>query len=106
MTKRTVPETSKEAYKQLSHQQVSTHHSKILFAMRLLNTPASMEVIAEKAGMTYEQCHKRFKELEIETLIFKNGKGKTKSGRACYLYSLVQQTKKIEERNLLQTELF
>lgn len=91
MSNRKFSDTSNAAYKELHPNMVSNHHGKILSAMRLLGVPVSMEGISDKAGLTYEQSHKRFSELEREGLIKKEGKGKTKAGRACWLYSLVKQ---------------
>jgi predicted ArsR family transcriptional regulator len=92
MSNRQKVDTSIGAWKELRPSMLASHYGKILAAMRLLNEPSSMEKIGDKAGLTYEQTHKRFSELERESLVFKNGKGKTKAGRSCYLYSLVNQT--------------
>jgi predicted transcriptional regulator len=51
-----------------------------------------MEKIAERAGMELNQVTRRMNEIEKEGLVYKQGKGKTKSGRACYLYVISKQS--------------
>jgi predicted transcriptional regulator len=88
-----VPSTSMEAYKMVHPDMKAGHHAKIMSAMRLLGIPCSMEEIAEKSGMDLAQVSRRVVELERDTIVFKNGKGRTSKGRPCFLYQLVRQTK-------------
>lgn len=104
--KSVVPSTSKEAWKQVHPKMLASHYGKLLSAMRILGKPSSMEEIGFVAGLTYEQSHKRFKEMCGESLIYINGQGKTKSGRKCNLYSLVNQTVKIEEQKFAHQKWF
>lgn len=92
MSNRKHSDTSSAAYRELHPNQVANHHGKILSAMRIFGQPLSMEQAADKAGLTYEQTHKRFAELQREGLIRQDGKGKTKAGRLCWLYSIVKQS--------------
>lgn len=93
--KRTVSPTSMEAYKMVHPNMKSSHHAKIMFTMRMIGVPCSMEQIANKSGMDLAQVSRRCVELERETLIYKNGTGKTSKGRPCSLYSLVNQQTKV-----------
>lgn len=97
MSKRKLSDTSLAAHKQVHPTMKANHHGKIMSAMRLLNKPSSMEQIAAKAKMEYAQIHKRMSELEREGLVAKEGKGTTKSGRSCYLYSIVRQSTMTDE---------
>lgn len=88
-----VPSTSMEAYKMVTDGMKAGHHAKIMSAMRLINVPCSMEEIAKRSGMDLAQVSRRVVELERDTIVFKNGKGRTSKGRPCFLYQLVKQSK-------------
>lgn len=89
---RKLSDTSMSAYKMVANDMRVNHWGKILFAMRLLGVPSSMEKIAERAGMELNQVTRRMNEIEREGLVHKEGKSKTKSGRACYLYVISRQS--------------
>jgi predicted ArsR family transcriptional regulator len=89
--KKKLSDTSMAAFKAVHPQMKIDHWSRILFAMRILNVPATMEQIAAKAGMELNQVTRRMNEIEKEGLVHKDGIGKTKSGRACSKYSILNQ---------------
>jgi predicted ArsR family transcriptional regulator len=99
--KKEFAETSMDAYKQVHPEMKKQHHQKIIEALRSLGI-ASMEQIAGKAGMELMQVSRRMNEIEADGFILKaEGKGKTSSGRSCFLYQLVPPTptEKVKELN-------
>ena len=99
--KKKLSDTSLAAYKMVANQMKVNHWGKILFAMRLLGVPASMEKISERAGMELNQVTRRMNEIEKEGLVHKNGKTKTKKGRMCYMYSISKQSEVQDKINEL-----
>lgn len=100
MSHRKVPDTSLAAYKQVHSEMKSNHYAKIMSTMRISGQPMSMEQIAEKLNWEVNKVSRRMSELEAETLVRKEGKGHTKSGRSCYLYVLVQQSVKTVRQDI------
>jgi predicted transcriptional regulator len=93
--------TSIDAFKQVHPEMKKAHYKKIKDALASLGT-ASMEQIADKAGMELVQVARRMSEILEEGYIVKaEWKGKTSSGRSCFLYQLVPPTppEKVKELN-------
>lgn len=94
--KRNLPETSISAYNQVHQNMKNDHWGKIMFAMRMLNKPASMEDIMKYLKWdNVARVSRRMAELVRDGVVYVNGVGKTSSGRSCQLYSL---TKHAEEK--------
>jgi DNA-binding Lrp family transcriptional regulator len=86
------PITSKQTYQMVTSEMKVNHYTRILFAMRVLDAPSSMQKIAEKAGLDYHAVGRRMGELELEGKVEKKGKGLTERNYPCALYALVKQT--------------
>jgi predicted ArsR family transcriptional regulator len=100
--KKQFAETSMDAYKMVHPEMKNIHHQKIKEALKSLGI-ASMEQIAKKAGMELTQVSRRMNEIEADGFIIKaEGKGKTSSGRPCFLYQLVPPLNAEDEKILNQ----
>lgn len=92
MPQRKNPQTSLEAYWALPPEQVSTHHSKIISAIRSLGGAATADMVAQKTGMQHVQINRRFIELAREEKIVNTKKKKlTRSGRNAFVFRLLNK---------------
>lgn len=88
MPKRKVAETSLEAWRSITQEQLSDHHAKILAALTDLKK-ASAEQISTHTNLHYWQITRRMSELERKNLIYKTGvKVATRTGRSAAVYAL------------------
>lgn len=88
MSKRKLPETSLEAWRSITPEQLSDHHAKILTALSELKK-ASAEQISTHTNLHYWQITRRMSELERKQLIYKTGaKVATRTGRSAAVYAL------------------
>lgn len=88
MTAKKLPETSLEAYKQVTPEMLSEHHRKIVSALQVLGS-STYEGIANHVNLDRHQVGRRLSELERMQIVYKPGQKKpTKSGRMAYCYSL------------------
>lgn len=88
MSKRKLPETSLEAWRSITPEQLSDHHAKILAALSELKK-ASAEQISTHTNLHYWQITRRMSELERKNLIYKTGtKVATRTGRNAAVYAI------------------
>lgn len=93
MKKKNFPETSREAWAQVTNEMISDHHKAILSALKILGT-ANYEKIASEVKLDRHQVGRRLKELEEKQLIYKPGtKTPSKRGRDCFDYKLTEPDK-------------
>lgn len=88
MSKRKVPDTSLEAWRSITNEQLSNHHAKILASLAQIKT-GSAEQISTHSNLSYWQITKRLSELVKKELIYNTGlKVPTRTGRSAYTYAL------------------
>lgn len=86
-----LPTTSIEAYKSVSPEMLTTHHSKIIEALRLSKKGLMYEQIAAQIKMDKHQVGRRLSELEAMQIIYKPGEKRlTSTSRSAYVYRLVE----------------
>lgn len=86
----THPETSLEAFREVTPQMLAEHHKTILIALKVLGN-GNYEQIATAVAMEKHQVGRRLKELEVMQLIYKTGEKRlTSTNRSAYVYKLVQ----------------
>jgi predicted transcriptional regulator len=86
-----LPDTSLAAYKAVSPEMLTNHHSKIIEALRLSKNGLMYEQIAAQVKLDKHQVGRRISELESMQIIYKPGeKRNTSTGRSAYVYKLVQ----------------
>ena len=104
MGKRKNPETSLEAWKSVTSEQLASHHNKILLALKKLKR-GNAEQISSFTSLNYWQVSRRISKLVAKQLIYRTGKKiKTRTGRDSYVYSIVKG--KSQEKKFIQKELF
>lgn len=82
------PDTSLDAYEQVTPKMLSEHWSKILSAIKVLKL-ATGEEIAKEANMDYHQVMRRVSEMERAEILYKPGSKKnTSTGRQAYQYAI------------------
>jgi len=93
MTKKKIAETSAEAWKSITKEQIGNHHAKILAALAELKS-ASSEQISTHTTLAYWQVTRRMSELEKKGLIYNTrNKVATRTGRSAFTYSLSDPNK-------------
>jgi predicted ArsR family transcriptional regulator len=97
------PNTSLEAWRSITKEQLSEHHAKILCALRDLKS-ASAEQLSTHTNLTHHQVNRRMSELERLELIYRTGaKVATRTGRSASCWSLrnpSEAPKKVTEKIL------
>lgn len=82
------PETSLSAWRSVTKEMISDHHSKILESLSVIKKGSS-EQISTHSNLSYWQVTKRMKELESKDLVYKTGeKVATRTGRSAAVYAL------------------
>lgn len=82
------PDTSLQAYDQVTPKMLSEHWSKILSAIKVLKL-ATGEEIAKHCGLDYHQVMRRMREMELAKLVYKPlTKKNTSTGRQAYQYAI------------------
>ena len=82
------PQTSHDAYRSITPEQLSRHYSKIMEALKVLGS-ASAEQIAKHLTMEHSQVNRRMSEMFRLEMIYKPGKKVlTKSGRNAYVWAI------------------
>ena len=98
------PQTSREAWKSISKEQLSNHHLKIISALEKLKA-ASAEQIAAYCSLDHWQVNRRMSELEKEGRVYKRGDTtKTKTGRSAYLWRRSYES--LNSKPIIQKKLF
>jgi predicted ArsR family transcriptional regulator len=86
--KKQLPQTSYDAYHQVTPEMLQGHYGKILAALKKLGT-ANYETIASNVNLDRHAVGRRLKEMEIKQWVHKPGTtSPTKSGRKAFNYSL------------------
>jgi hypothetical protein len=86
------PETSHEAYKSITDDILSKHHSQIIDALKILKKATSEEIAIFLNWDDKNRSSRRMSELERKQIIYKPGeKRKTKYGRNAFVYSLISK---------------
>lgn len=101
----TLPDTSHEAYRSVTHKMLFNHHKKIILALTQLGS-GMYEDIAIKTGLESHSVGRRLSELERMNVIYKPGeKKKTSTGRNAYVYKLVPTEEPATNQLLNQTSV-
>jgi predicted ArsR family transcriptional regulator len=88
MSKKKHPETSLQAWRQVTKEMLNDHQAKILESLTVIKKGSS-EQISTHSNLSYWQVTKRMKELEDKELIYKTGeKVATRTGRSAAVYAL------------------
>lgn len=95
--KRKNQETSIDAWKSLSKEQISETQQSIVFALKNMAQGGTSHMIAAVLKKPEEKIRKRLSELERLGLIFKPGHClNSPSGRACYVWQIKQNSTQVE----------
>lgn len=92
------PATSHEAYKSMTKDLLSNHHTKIIEALNYLGNATFEEIAIHLQWDDKNRAARRLSELEREQIIYKPGEKRlTKSGRNAFVYALIKkEDRKVE----------